>query len=219
MKIRKKNKTQYSRRDLRLGFSLAELAIVILILGIILTVIFSVMSGLVGITTRTNPSQEIKKTASFALQVIKSSIDQTYFISNYKRLWFVGTKDGYDGARKDRLTFASVLSGAEDLGASAVREVSFYLKPNDRGGLFSLMRREDEIVDDEPGKGGNHYVLLANVSSLGFRYQTETKDWVENWDTREKNRLPLLIEIEIIIKTSFKEFKFKTLSRPGINVK
>ena len=207
------------KTNLKSGFTLAELALVILILGVLLTVIFSVMTGIFSITTHVSPYKEIKRDGTIALQGLKSSLDQAYYIPGIQRLFFKGIKDGYEGARKDKLYFASVLSGAEETGVSAVREVTFYLKPNLKNNTFNLMRREVEVVDNEPTKGGNHYLVIENINSLSFRYQTETKDWVDNWDTREKNRLPGLIEIELIIKLGLKEYKFKTISQPGLTIK
>ena len=203
---------------LRSGFTLAELAIVILILSILLLVVFSIVGGIIRISTQTSPVREAKRQAFFALQSLKSSIDQAYYRRNSRRLWFVARKDGVEGARNDRLTFAAVHSGAEDIGSPAVREVSYYLREQDNGN-YTLIRREDELVDEEPGKGGAHYEVLRNVLSLQFRYSNNQKDWLDTWDSRQKRRLPPLVQIEIKIKVLNKEHTFKALARPGMNIK
>ena len=206
------------RARLRSGFTLAELAIVILILSILLLIVFSVVGGIIRISTQTSPLRETKRQAFFALQNLKSSIDQSYYMSTSRRLWFVGRKDGVEGARKDRLTFAAVHPGAEDIGAPAVREVSYYLRDQE-GKNYTLIRREDELVDSEAGKGGAHYEILRNVTSLQLRYSDKTLDWLDSWDTRKKRRLPHLVQIELRIEASGKEYAFQALSRPGMNIK
>ena len=147
--------------SLREGFTLAELAIVILVLSLLLVVIFGVMNGIITVSTRTSPEREARRRAFFAMQVVKSSIEQAYYIANQKRIWFVGRNDGLEGSRRDRLTFAAVHPGAEDIAAPAVvREVSYYLRQQNEEDGYTLIRREDEMIDDEPGKGGAHYELF-----------------------------------------------------------
>ena len=203
---------------LRSGFTLAELAIVILILSILLLVVFSVVGGIIRISSQTSPVRESKRQAFFALQNLKSSIDQAYYRRGSQRLWFVARKDGVEGSRNDRLTFAAVHSGAEDIGAPAVREVSYYLREQ-KGGNYTLIRREDELVDEKPGKGGAHYKILKNVVSLQFQYSSNQKDWLDTWDSRQKRRLPPLVQIELKIEILGKEHTFRALARPGMNIK
>ncbi len=205
--------------SLREGFTLAELAIVILVLSLLLVVIFGVMNGIITVSTRTSPEREARRRAFFAMQVVKSSIEQAYYIANQKRIWFVGRNDGLEGSRRDRLTFAAVHPGAEDIAAPAVREVSYYLRQQNEEDGYTLIRREDEMIDDEPGKGGAHYELLRNVSSFKIRYRTNTKDWVDSWDSRNKQRLPIMVQIEILFLIKQKEQTLQSLALPGMNIK
>ena len=76
-----------------------------------------------------------------------------------------------------------------------MREVSYYLRDQDNGN-YTLIRREDEMVDEKPGKGGAHYEVLRDVVSLQFQYSSNQKDWLDAWDSRQKRRLPPLVQIE-----------------------
>ena len=156
----------------------------------------------------------------FALQVLRSGINQAYYLRNEKRLWFIGRQDGDGEFRNDRLTFASVDPSAVDLGLPAVREVSYYLRPDpERAGNYILISREDQIVDDEPGKGGAHYEILSNVQSLKFRYTRNGKDWYEEWDNRKYRTLPLYVEIELRVEIQSKIHSFTIMARPGLKIK
>ena len=119
----------------------------------------------------------------------------------FKRLVFVGRSTGAGDDRRDRLTFACVHPGAEKLGVPAVREVSFYLKGTEeleKG--FTLMRREDQTVDDKPGAGGAHYPLLENVLSLEFHYTLNGKDWKNDWHHGNRHNIPRLVRIGMRVK-------------------
>ncbi len=200
------------------GFTLVELAIVILILSLLLLVVFTVVNGIIKVSTTSSPITQTKRQTFFALQTLKSSLDQTYYMSNDKRLWFVGINDGVEGYRKDRLTFSAVHPGAKAIGSSPVREVSYYLRDEGKD-TYVLVRREDELVDDEPGKGGAHYELLDNVLSFQMQYSIDSKDWINEWDSRKRKRLPYAIRVKLIIKIGDKEYGFAALSVPGMNVK
>ncbi len=207
------------QRALRSGMSLVELALVILILGLLLTVVFGVVNGIVNISTQSSPSREAKRQAFFVLQNIKSSIDQAYYRYGHKRIWFVGKKDGFEGGRRDRLTFCAVHPGSEVIGAAAVREVSFYLKEEHEDGSYTLTRREDLLVDENPGKGGPHYPLLKNVSSFELQYSLDNKDWLDEWDSRKRQRLPLGVLVSFTILLGEREYTFKAFASPGLNKK
>ncbi len=215
--MRKKNENQ---RLFRRGFTLIELSIVILILGILVTVMFTTLGSLLQIISSASPYADAKKQTFFALQVLRSGINQAYYLRNQKRLWFIGRKDGDGDFRQDRLTFASVDPSASELGLPSVREVSYYLRPNpEKAASYILTTREDQIIDDEPGKGGAHYEILSNVQSLKFRYTRNGKDWYEEWDNKKYRSLPLYVEIELKIEIQSKVHSFTVLARPGLNIK
>ena len=202
---------------LQQGFTLVELAIVILVLSILLLSVFSISTGIIKISTSTSPSREAKRQTIFAIQTLKSTINQTYYQKNRQRLWFVGRTEGIDGARRDRVSFSAVHSGSEEIGSSSVREVSYYLRDQDDG-LYTLIRREDEMVDTEPGKGGAHYEVLHNVESFQLRYLSNQKDWLLEWDTRKLKRLPPQVQIELKIRVGEKTYTFNALASPKINI-
>ena len=67
---------------LQQGFTLVELAIVILVLSILLLSVFSISTGIIKISTSTSPSREAKRETIFAIQTLKSTINQAYYQKN-----------------------------------------------------------------------------------------------------------------------------------------
>ncbi len=204
-----------SSYDLRKGVTLAELAIVILLMALLFSIVFAVMSGLIQITSFTTPRGEARKQTFFALQILRTTIEQTYFHPQIKRLWFVGRTEGDEENQRSSLTFSAIHSGAEEIGAAAVREVSYYLKENEEG-IYTMLRREDALVDDEPGKGGAHYPVLEKVLSLAILYSNNGEDWEDEWDSRKNRRIPRYVRIQLKVEVEGREEIFEALAVPGI---
>ncbi|MCB1172279.1 MAG: prepilin-type N-terminal cleavage/methylation domain-containing protein [Leptospiraceae bacterium] len=213
------------KRSQRLGLSLVELSVVILIIGMLLTIMFAVITGVVDIVSVVSPNVRTKSQAFLAITQIRTCISQTYYNPNIDRLWFVADNRGESA----RLSLACVHPGAEELGRPAVREVSFYLSktPEDKEGTFTLFRREDQLVDDKPGQGGWHYPLLHNVKEFSMRYTLNGKDWQANWKSEETRRIPRIVEIRLVLeiekgrgdKREARAFTLQTLARPGVYIR
>ncbi|MCB1315717.1 MAG: hypothetical protein KDK27_07165, partial [Leptospiraceae bacterium] len=205
------------RSGTRAGFTLAEMAIVILLVGMLFTMMFAVLISLVDITSMAAPASKMKAKAFLALDNMRSSLNQTYYHSGLPNIWFVGRKNSGCSQRCDQLTFAAVHPYSADLAQPAVREVSFYLKQMDgQPDLYRLMRREDSGIDEEPGEGGLHYELTDNVVSLEFRYTLNGLDYYEEWDSTRRPRMPRIIQIRLVVKINERLYSFETLARPGL---
>lgn len=204
----------------RAGFTLVEISIAILVLSILFTIMFGIYFGINRIITQSAPSALARKNALLALEMMRSSINQTYFHRDLERIVFVGKREGGGETHTDRLTFAAVHPGAESVGAPAVREVSFYLEEERDTGYnettYTLFRREDQMVDDEPGEGGAHYPVLKHVVSLQLKYSLSGRDWRDDWNSKETRRIPRLIQIQLRVKIGSNTQKFETLAYTGL---
>lgn len=211
----------------RSGFTLAEIVIVVLLIGFLFLMMFGVIFGLTQVTTLASPASRAKAAGFLALENIRSSIDQTYFQRDMQRLIFLGKGDGGNDTHQDQLTFACVHPNADSLGVPAVREVSFYLEkeekdPSDNASneqTYVLIRREDEMVDDKPGEGGNHYPLVRGVLSLKLRYSLNGKDWKEDWDSTKLRRMPRMVQIQMRMLAGNRSLRFETMAQPGLYIR
>lgn len=206
------------RSRARNGFSIAELAIVILLLSILFTVMFGAYYATGRIARESSPRSQARARALLALNLVQSSLNQAFYIENVKGLVFVGRHLGNAGRESDIVTFATVIPGSESTGTSAVREVSYYVKrPRDNpSGPGILMRREDQGIDQDPYKGGYHFHVLEDVQAFHLSYSQNGKDWVETWNSADSHRFPRLIRVELIVGKADRAERFETLASPGL---
>lgn len=205
----------------RRGLNLIELVVVVMILGVIFSGIFATYYTAMQISKNSAPKKGTsRKDIIFSIENIRNTFTQAYYFSGNKRLIFKGKGDGEAKERRDKVIFAAHHTSAEDLGLPAIREVAFYLKPmsnNDK--YYYLIRREDEMVDAYPLKGGTEHVLLDYVKSFQLKYASQGEKWVDAWDSALTNKLPRLIRIEIIALVGKTEVKYESLAFPGLYFK
>ena len=224
-KIRKLSSTEYTKYKnsylslkLRTGLTLIELSIVVALLGVIFTGIFSTYYTALKISRNTAPKGGTsKQNIFFALENVRSTISQTYYVDGHRNLVFIGKTDGVQGARRDKIIFAANHPNSEEIGSPAIREVSFFLKPmENKQEEFNLIRREDEMVDKDPLNGGIEHILLEHVTSFQLKYSQRGDKWQDEWDTKDVKKVPKLIRIEIIAVVGDTEMKYESLAYPGI---
>ncbi|RHX78933.1 type II secretion system protein GspJ [Leptospira yasudae] len=202
----------------RKGFTLIEISIVVMILGVIFTGIFSTYYTSLRISRESSsPGGAAKRDILLAMENIRSTLAMTYFHQTQRRLIFIGRNDGRGLDRRDRLDFAATHPNSEETSMPEVREVSFYLKPMvDTPDYYALIRREDEMVDRYPKSGGTEYTLLTHVKSFQLKYSRTGAKWEDEWDSKLTKVLPRLIRVEMIVNSGKKEVRYETLAFPGI---
>lgn len=205
------------KKSSRGGFTLVELAIVILLLSVLFTMIFGVYYAVVRIADDTTPAMEEKQKSMTALELMRTTLNRTFYLENEERLIFVGRNVESAGERTDRLTFAASHPDADNLGIASVREVSFYLKEDENHkDRYILMLREDVMVDEKPGEGGFHYPILDNVVSLRIRYSYNAAQWHDEWNSKKLKKIPRLIQISLVVYVNNQKQFFETLAQPGL---
>jgi general secretion pathway protein J len=95
------------------------------------------------------------------------------------------------------------------------------LDPNARD-RRDLVRRENPIVEGPMDRGGHEDILFEDVNRLQFQYwDSDKKDWVEEWDTRrleKKSILPTRVKITLFAKDeNGKEQRYTTQARIMLN--
>ncbi|MEM7181832.1 MAG: type II secretion system protein GspJ [Spirochaetota bacterium] len=212
---------------IRKGTNLVELAIVVMILGTMFVGIFACYYTALKISKNSAPKiGSSKKDVLYAVENVRKTLTQTFYNTNAKQLVFKGKGSGVGGERSDRLVLAAHHSGSEDIGSPAIREVEFFLREMTEeieipgaGKYYTLVRREDEMVDNLPLRGGTEHVLLEYVKSFQLKYSTRGIKWLDEWDAKLTKSVPKLIRIEIIALIGKKEVKYETLAFPGLYFK
>ncbi len=202
------------------GLTILEISFVIVILSVIFIIVFSVMNTMIVLHRSVNEKKENIGTALQVMQELRYFLNQSFYHNVLgNTVLFVGKKKGSDGDARDWLAFASVFPGAEDLGLPAVRELTYYIKEEDDGS-YSLLRREDSLVDDQPGMGGLHKTLLRNILSFQIRYsdnlQTAASAWKSGWDSRTSRSIPKYIRVQCRFSIKGREETLEILAQPGM---
>jgi general secretion pathway protein J len=201
----------------RKGMTLVELSIVTAILATILVGIFSSYYYALKVTKDSDPrGGTTRRDIFFALENLRTTFAQTYYIQGHKRLLFVGKNEVTPQGRSDKVVFAANHPNSEETNTPSVREVSYFLKLMCSDcEYYYLIKREDEMVDTDPLNGGMEHILLSHVKSFQLKYSQRGDKWQDDWNTDDTKKIPKLIRIEIIALIGDSEVKYETLSYPG----
>lgn len=161
--------------------------------------------------------------------------------------WFRGEHHGSDDEAQDEIWFVtSVDSYMRYEGISSdLTEVGYYLRRNEEddgplGGLYSLYRREDFMVDKRPDEGGLGVKLHDRVVSFRIRYYDLPRDAVgeegkldpaaldevvtrgvdterDDWDSKEQERIPYAVRVELVLDvTPIDAFNWREIRRLAV---
>ena len=203
------------QRRRREGITLIEVMVAVTILSMVTLMVWSGFSQ----TARTKQDlEEIlnrSHTIHSAMERMAREISMAYVSAQLNpdpnlqvmRTAFVGR----DGGRRDRLDFNSFSHRPlyRNAHESDQNELSYFLAPNPRpdGDGYVLARRQQGRPDEEPGRGGEVYILLEGVEELEFEYlDPVSMEWLETWDsdpdnaTAQRNRLPAQVKIVLRVQ-------------------
>jgi general secretion pathway protein J len=132
---------------------------------------------------------------------------------------FIGTRD--------RLLFSSMAHQRlySDAKESDQMVVEYFTKSTTAPGGKSrtdLVRRENPSLDERMDRGGHEDVLVEGVKRIDFAYwDSDKKDWVDEWDTRRLERksiLPVRVRIGLVaVDETGKEVRYQTQTRIVLN--
>ena len=110
----------------------------------------------------------------------------------------------FDG-RKSELIFTSLSHRNYFLGKreSEQTEISYFLQSSRQNKHSTLLKREAELIDDNPYEGGSIYTLLENVISLDLQYfDPKTQKWQDTWNSDSgvfRDKFPSAVKIKVVV--------------------
>jgi general secretion pathway protein J len=218
---------QPTKKNIRVsGFTLVEIMIAILILGLVLSTVYVAYSGTMKIVrdieyqnnlykmARTTMDRMIKDLSS--LQLSSGSFD---FRAEKKTL---SNREFYS------LSFwsASHLAFGENEGEGSPAAISYYVQEDEGGGSFSLWR--SDLSGAKPStekKISGGFVVCQNVDSWSLRFYDLTGRESESWDSssfsaQQKGRAPVAVKIELaMVNINDKEKPYKFMTKVFLPVK
>ena len=197
----------------RAGFTLVELMLAILVLAIMMSLVYGVVTSTVQAAHRVEEITLGTEIGPSILTRVREDLEAA-FLPGKDVDAFVGFDRKGNGGDRDRLDFVSAVMGygsereGEEPLFHGVNEVGYQLKDSARDPSAAILyRREDPFVDAEPLKGGRLTELYDRVRHFSLEFW-DGEAWRPEWSSKkEKNALPRAVKIELKILVEEREQK------------
>jgi general secretion pathway protein J len=211
---------QPTKRNIRIsGFTLVEIMIAILILGLVLSTVYAAYSSTMKIVRDIEYESHLYKMARTAMDRMIKDLSSLQLSSGSFDLR--AEKKTLSNREFYSLSFwsASHLAFGENEGEGRPAAISYYVQEDEGGGSFSLWR--SDIPGAKPAKEkniGSGFVVCQNVDSWSLRFYDSAGRELESWDSSsfsadQKGKSPVAVKIElglINLNDKAKPYKFMT---------
>lgn len=218
---------QPTKKDIRSkGFTLVEIMIAILILGLVLSTVYASYSYTMKIVRDLEYENHLYKMARTAMDRMIKDLSSLQLASGSFDLR--AEKKTLSNREFYSLSFwsASHLAFGENEGEASPAAISYYVVEDEGGDSFSLWR--SDLPGAKPAKERNisgGFVVCQNVDSLSLRFYDSTGRELESWDsssfsTDQKGKAPLSVKIELaLVNINDKEKPYKFMTKVFLPVK
>lgn len=193
---------------------MVEILVAMVVLAIVLTIAYRVFSGSYSALQQVNPHKDLHYTARTVLDRMADEIHSAYYGPGLSYAGFIGENDEKEDAPWDSLTFSAManfywIEQTEGIKESDFLKISYYLvEDEEETDKRRLIRRQDpgfgpfEENPEELDTGLRGVQRLTdNVWGMDARY-FDGAEWVEEWNSEDRERLPRAVEIKLILQTS-----------------
>jgi prepilin-type N-terminal cleavage/methylation domain-containing protein len=201
------------------GFTLVEIMIAILILGLVLSTVYAAYSSTMKTVHDIEYQNNLYKMSRTAMdRMIKDLSSLQMSAGNFD---FRAEKKTLSNREFYSLSFwsASHLAFGENEGEGRPAAISYYVQEDEGGNSFSLLR--SDLTGAKPAKEKNisgGFVVCQNVESWRLRFYDATGRESESWDSSsfsadQKGKTPAYVKIELSlvnINNMEKPYKFMT---------
>jgi len=194
------------------GFTLLEIILAVSVLAIVATMIYGGFSQTALNKARIEEDVDHSRIVHMTLERMARELTMA-FVSTHVNpspsLRVVETAFiGKDHGKDDRIDFSSFSHRRlyRNAHESDQNEISYFVTDHpDKQGVQVLARREQNRIDDDPGRGGKSQILVENVVEFNLEYfDPLLSDWVQTWDSEDvlaqPNRLPTQVRIRLVVK-------------------
>jgi general secretion pathway protein J len=208
------------------GFTLVEIMIAILILGLVLSTVYAAYSSTMKIVHDIEYENHLYKMARTAMNRMIKDLSSLQLASG--SFDFHAEKKTLSNREFYSLSFwsASHLAFGENEGEGRPAAIGYYAVEDEGGGSFSLWR--SDLSGGKPSKektisGG--FVVCQNIDSWSLRFYDSMGREFESWDSSsfsadQKGKAPIAVKIELaMVNLNDKEKPYKFMTKVFLPVK
>lgn len=169
------------------GFTLLEVLVAILVLGMIITLIWSAFSRTVESKNYIEAGNEMYHQMRWAINKITYDLSSAYVSKGQKNVsqFIAVSRLNANGIPQDELHFTSFshIRYSPTERSSDQCELSYFIVQDPASEQFILFRREDYSIDEDLSAGGEVLELVEGIVAFNVRL-FDGEEWVEDWDSR-----------------------------------
>jgi general secretion pathway protein J len=190
------------------GLTLVEVLVAIAVLAMIAVLIYSAFSAITRGKNNASNYAERYRLARIATSRMSRELAAAYLSAHIAPTPALVTRTtAFLGAAR-RVDFNAFAHRrvVKDAHESDQCELSYFVG-NDpkKPGQLDLLRREQAIPDDQPGKGGVVQILVDDIDTFDLKYLDPLSGlWTDTWDSTsaaaQLGRMPMQVEITLIMK-------------------
>ncbi len=192
------------------GFTLMEVILAITIVSLIMLTIYGTLYAMIDAKQQIEKEGIKAKSGPPIMKLIEQDVSSVWCMNIHNNDVFIGEDNTVNGEAADSIHMITATDSTivEMSGEEAVRsdlcEVSYRIRANPSNpDYLELYRRQDFHVDDEISEGGRYELLYEHVKSFEVKYYkdlVEDADEYDEWDAKERNRLPAAIEVILTLE-------------------
>jgi prepilin-type N-terminal cleavage/methylation domain-containing protein len=198
-------KTNTHHLKQRLGFTLLELIVAMVILTIAMSIAFQAFSGTIRGWRRGTEVIDGIKHGDFAMNQLASAINSTIYFSNPKKSYaFTFEKDTSFGLPSDIITFVTASSAFMPEGSPlqhGPHRIKLFIDTDDYGdpALFaSAFPAIGDIEEYEDEYDSEPYLISRSVQGLEILlWDEELEDWTDEWE--KENSVPERVKMMVYV--------------------
>jgi general secretion pathway protein J len=195
------------------GFTLLEVLIAVVLLGILSAALYGSYFGVLRARERASAGMESRRELGATLDLIRREVSSTMFNHSDKRLRFVvEDRDNY-GSQASTLELTT-LAPPDGHNHSESGIVAVTYKMADKDKKRSLTRQERDLFSEESSIPA--YPQMEQISSFLVECYDGSK-WVKSWDTAINGALPKGVRVTVQVEEEGKPVEFTVLSTPRVS--
>ena len=194
------------------GFTLLEVLIAIVLLGILSAALYGSYFGVLRARERASSGMESRRELGATLDLIRREVSSAMFYRSDKRLRFVVEDRDKFGVPSSTLDMTTLTPpNGDSRSESGIVTVTYRMVEKNK--KFTLVRQERDLFSEETIIPA--YPQMEQISAFLVECYDGSK-WVKSWDTAINGTLPKGVRVTLQVEEEGKPLEFTMLSTPRV---